>query len=130
MYPRIHGGGEAVKKIVTSAEYDVFDVQERDHDGEQSRQRDRAEQRSVEVVWRQGQRAFAQMGQALRESDHEEIVGVFLMVLRQLSQHGCQSGVVRPRANDAHGEDGVVSNLRITVVRELGESVEDVEFGV
>ena len=32
--PRVHGGGEKIKKIMTSAEDDVFHVQEASHDGE------------------------------------------------------------------------------------------------
>ena len=53
------------------------------------------------------------MSQTLSESDHEEIVGILLMILGQLSEHGGESGVIRSRANDSHREDGVVSYFGI-----------------
>ena len=39
--PGVHGGGEAVEEVMAFAEDDVFDVQERDHHGQKTRQRHR-----------------------------------------------------------------------------------------
>ena len=45
--------------------------------------------------------------------------------------HGSRSAIsTRTSTNDAHGEDCVVGDLWVTVVRELAERVQDLQFGV
>ena len=66
----------------------------------------------------------------LCQADHEEVLGLLVVELRQVSEHACQAGIVGAAAHEAHGEDGVTGDRRITVVRELGESVQDGELRV
>lgn len=70
------------------------------------------------------------MSQALCNSDHEQVVGILGVVLRQLSQHRGQSSVICASSNQTHGKNSVVSNFGITIVRELAESVQNVQFRV
>ena len=67
----------------------------------------------------QSESSLAKMHEALRNADHEEVVLVLGVVLRQLPQDGGQAGVVGAGTDQAEAEDGVVRDLRVLVVREL-----------
>lgn len=58
---------------------------------QKSRHSHRGHELAVAVVGGQGHGALAQVGEALRQPHHEEVVGVLRVVLSQLSQHGSQS---------------------------------------
>ena len=72
----------------------VLDVQTGHERSQQTSHSHRGHEGAVTVVGAQGQGALAQVGQPLRQANHEQVVGVLGVVHRQLPQHGCQASVV------------------------------------
>ena len=68
------------------------------------------------MEWANADHALPHVHQSLRDSDHEEAVGLLVVVTCQLPEHLTESSVVGARANETHGKDSVQSNLKIAVV--------------
>lgn len=68
-----------------------FGVEEGHARGEQRRHGHGRHELLIAVVRGEGHRALAQVGEALGQSDHEQVVRVLRVVLGQLTQHCGQS---------------------------------------
>ncbi len=75
-------------------------------------------------------RALAHINQALCNTDDEQTIGFLVIVPCKLSEHLSKTRVVRPGADETHGEYGVESDLEVVVVGVFGEGVEDGELRI
>lgn len=102
-----------------------FSIRERRQSGQQARNSGATHDTPVREERVQPNRAFTHMHQPLSDPDHEQRVGFFLVVTRELSEHLRETGVVRSSADEAHGEDGVDGDGEVVVVAVFREGVED-----
>ena len=75
-------------------------------------------------------RAFTHMHQPLSYPHHEQAIRFLCVVIRKLSEHLCESGVVRACADETHREDGVERDGEVVVVAVFGECVHDGELRI
>ena len=70
------------------------------------------------------------MHQALSDADHEQRLGLFVIIAGQAAQHLRKTRIVGAGSHETHAEDGIPGDREVRVVRVLGEGVEDGELGV
>jgi len=70
-----------------------FDVKEADEGCHETSDGHGAHELVAAVVGGEGEGTLAQMGQSLSDANHEKVVGVFGMILRQLPQHSSQAKI-------------------------------------
>ena len=75
--------------------------------------------RPIEEVGVQCQSTLTHMHKTLRNPDHKQAVGLLVVVAGQLAKHLSQTGVVRPRTDQSHGEDGVQRDSEVVIVAVL-----------
>ena len=68
-----------------------------------------------------GDRALAHVHEALRDADHEQTVGLLVVVARELSEHLRQPCIVCTRTYETHREDSVERDCEVVIVTVRGE---------
>mmetsp|Transcript_21359 Transcript_21359/g.53018 ORF Transcript_21359/g.53018 Transcript_21359/m.53018 type:complete len:263 (+) Transcript_21359:476-1264(+) len=93
-------------------------------------QRDVRVERAVRVRRGKREQTLAEVHEPLRDSHKEEKRRVLVVVAGQLAELACEPSVVRPRADDAEGEAGGLSDLLVAVVAQPPEQVSHAELRV
>ena len=129
-HTRLHGSGKAVEKIMRLAQNSALNVQHRNQNRKKPSHSHRRHQLSVRVEGVEGEGSLAEVNKTLSNPYHEQIILIFGVVLRKLSQDRCKSGIVCSSSKQTKTKDGVVSYFGISVVAELAEGVKNLHLGV
>jgi len=113
----VQGSDQVVEKVMRITQDERLGVDEGDESGQQTSGRDTRKHAALSVEGAEGKCALSCVKETLGDTDHEEGVGVAVVVRGKLPEELCKSGVVGSGTDQTHGEDGVDGDIVVVIVR-------------